>query len=165
MPPTSQPSDPRRVSSLGPGRSEGGTAPLKCATERDERRKWCVPHRSTSSPLPVAHAWRIDRNRRGEFPMRGGSYLIHSPRVLPTPRGDYFTANRGREGEGERLQGIRGRSSTVVIGGTRHTPRSGNRGLVQRRDPNRSYRLHVDTEVRLATRTTSWLFFFLPFAV
>ena len=22
-----------------------------------------------------------------------GSYLIHSPRVLPTPRGDYFTAN------------------------------------------------------------------------
>lgn len=22
-----------------------------------------------------------------------GSYLIHSPQVLPTPRGDYFTAN------------------------------------------------------------------------
>lgn len=39
-----------------------------------------------------------------------GSYLIHSPWVLPTPRGDYFTANGGGGGlnsvvmEGKREQ-------------------------------------------------------------
>lgn len=40
--------------------------------------------------------------------MRGvGSYLIHSPWVLPTPRGDYFTANGGSNSmvvEGKREQ-------------------------------------------------------------
>lgn len=32
--------------------------------------------------------------------MWGGSYLIHSPWVLPTLLGDYFTASGGREREG-----------------------------------------------------------------
>lgn len=41
------------------------------------------------------HASSIDRNRRGEFPMRGGSYLIHSPWVLATLHGDYFTGGQG----------------------------------------------------------------------
>lgn len=34
-----------------------------------------------------------------------GSYLIHSPRVLPTPRGDYFTANGRVEHGGYRERG------------------------------------------------------------
>jgi len=39
--------------------------------ERDEKESAVC--RSTSSPLPgFAHAWRIDRNRRGEFPMCAG---------------------------------------------------------------------------------------------
>lgn len=51
-------------------------------------------------PSLCTYASSIDRNRRGEFPMWGGSYLIHSPWVLPTLLGDYFTASGGREREG-----------------------------------------------------------------
>jgi len=100
----------------------------KWASRKGRERKRYVPE-STSSLLhpAVAHAWRIDRNRRGEFPMCAGvgSYLIHSPRVLPTPRGDYFTADWGsntmvvgwRKG-GEREEG----GACERITGTAHAP-------------------------------------------
>lgn len=101
-----------------------------------------------------AHAWRIDRNRRGEFPMvcGVGSYLIHSPRVLPTPRGDYFTANgrvehsgyrRKREGAGERTTG------------TAHVPFRKSMSRPERRDPNRSYR-RASMQTRLAARNVTY---------
>lgn len=48
-------------------------------------------------PSPSTYAPSIDRNRRGEFPMWGGSYLIHSPWVLPTLLGDYFTVDGDRK--------------------------------------------------------------------
>lgn len=53
-------------------------------------------------PSLCTYASSIDRNRRGEFPMWGGSYLIHSPWVLPTLLGDYFTADgEGGGGRGD----------------------------------------------------------------
>lgn len=108
MPPTSQPlthGGYLRSTSLG-GRDTSSS--LSSGRPKGTKEESGVCHRGTSSPLPDAHAWRIDRNRRGEFPMRGGSYLIHSPRVLPTPRGDYFTADQSVQGGRGRARGSTG---------------------------------------------------------
>jgi len=146
MPPTSATSDPRRVSlrSACGGRDQrekerererererekerGTMLSRKWASRKGRERKRYVPE-STSSPLypAVAHAWRIDRNRRGEFPMCAGvgSYLIHSPRVLPTPRGDYFTADWGSNTMvvGWRKGGREESATCGRITGTAHAP-------------------------------------------
>lgn len=48
-----------------------------------------------SSLLPAPTLGVLIEIEGGEFPMWGGSYLIHSPWVLPTLLGDYFTADGG----------------------------------------------------------------------
>lgn len=90
---------------------------------KGRKKKVVCAARALYPPPPAyrpAHAWRIDRNRRGEFPMRGGSYLIHSRRVLPTPRGDYFTADWG----GNRTPAVMGRRGRGAEdnASTRHAP-------------------------------------------
>lgn len=116
MPPTSQP-----LTYEGYLRSAPEEAREECSSQvgdRKGRKKKVVCAAGALHPLyRLTHAWRIDRNRRGEFPMRGGSYLIHSPRVLPTPRGDYFTADGGIEHDGYKG----GRTDGEDNAGTAHT--------------------------------------------
>lgn len=108
--------------------------------ERGRERKWCVPGALHPLYASVAHAWRIDRNRRGEFPMwrwRVGLYLIHSPRSSSDPSWRLFHRGRGIEHDsyGEEVGRVEENTPRNAI----HAPPRGNRCPVSR-DPNRSHR-------------------------
>jgi len=134
MPPTSPTSDPRRVY-LRPARRKPG--------ERDDaRHSQVVVLKGTRkkvlcvgalhplySDLPTPGVLIEIEGESFRCVCGVGSYLIHSPRVLPTPRGDYFTANGRVEHGGYRE---RGKGRELEKGQRqRHTLHSGNRCLVQ----------------------------------
>jgi len=141
--------------SLEETRREGWCSALSSGRpERNEKES--AVWQSTSSPLhgfALAY-WSKSKGRVSDV-CGVRSYLIHSPRVLPTPRGDYFTANErveyggyGREGEGARERTT----------GTAHASLQQSMSRTERRDPNRSYR-----RCRLASRReTQTAAFFWP---
>lgn len=154
MPPTSPTSDPRRVY-LRPARRKPG--------ERDDaRHSQVVVLKGTRkkvlcvgalhplySDLPTPGVLIEIEGESSRCVCGVGSYLIHSPRVLPTPRGDYFTAN-GRVEHGGYRGAREGEGAGVRTTGTAHAPLRKSMSRPEHRDPNRD---RIDARrCRLASR-------------
>lgn len=166
MPPTSVTSDPWKVSPVGPEeiRKEGCVLlfrPTPPSLSKGTRKK--VPCAKALHPfyltLPTPGVLIEIEGESFRCVCGVGSYLIHSPWVLPTPRGDYSTANGGTRG-----------SNTVVMEGrreqrdARHTRPLWKSMSRPEDDPNRScigVACRYSVVSRRRTRFVTSFFFFL----